>query len=179
MNEGLLLIDLQNDYFPGGKMELAGIEKAVMNATRLLKAFRKERLPVFHIQHISNRPGAGFFLAGTDGITINPAVAPLEEETVVTKNFPNSFRDTELLEMLKKSDINSLCICGAMSHMCIDATTRAAFDWGFSCRVAEDACATRDLNFRGRTIAAADVHAAFMAALSLTYAKIVTTDEMI
>jgi len=179
MIEGLLLVDLQNDYFTGGKMELVDMEKASANAKRLLKAFREQDLPIIHIQHISNRPGAGFFLPETDGAEINKMVTPQAGEMVVTKSFPNSFRETELLEVLKKLDIGKLLICGAMSHMCIDATTRAAFDFGFICRVAEDACATRNLAFRGRSIAAADVHAAFMAALSVPYAEIVTTGEII
>lgn len=68
-------------------------------------------------------------------------------------------------------------ICGAMSHMCIDATTRAAFDYGFNCFVVEDACTTRDLEFRGRIIEASDVHASFMAALSIPYAQVLTTKE--
>jgi len=106
-------------------------------------------------------------------------VAPHENEIVVQKNFPNSFRGTTLLEMLKAETIGSLVICGAMSHMCIDATTRAAFDLGFNCVVAEDACATRDLVFKSTTIKASDVHASFMAALSDPYADVISTQEII
>ncbi len=179
MNECLLLVDLQNDYFPGGKMELAAVMDAAANAALLLEMFRSRNLPLVHIQHTSIRPGAGFFLPNTKGVRINDRVAPRQHERIVTKSFPNSFRDTNLLELLKELDAGNLLICGAMSHMCIDATTRAAFDLGFTCRVAEDACATRDLEFRGRTIAARDVHAAFMAALSVPYAQIIRTKEII
>ena len=167
MNNCLLLVDLQNDYFPGGAMELAGIEEAAANARILLNEFRKRRSPVIHIQHLSARPGATFFLPGTDGAEINQKVTPQGDEPVVVKNFPNSFRGTSLLEILKEGKINQLVICGAMSHMCIDATTRAAFDLGFNCMVAEDACATKDLNFKGKTIKASEVQASFMAALSV------------
>ncbi len=179
MSEGLLLVDLQNDYFKGGRMELVDIEKAAANAKLLLKAFRARHLPVIHVQHISIRSGAGFFLPGTDGAAINPNVLPMKDEILVRKSFPNGFRDTELLGILKKSNVTDLTICGAMSHMCIDATTRAAFDLGFSCSVVEDACATKDLVFRGRTLKSADVHAAFMAALSVPYAEIVTTKQIV
>ena len=96
----------------------------------------------------------------------------------MVKNYPNRFRDTPLLEILKQEKVDHLVICGAMSHMCIDATVRAAFDFGFTCLVAEDACATRDLAFRGRTIKAADVHASFMAALSAPYARVIATKEV-
>jgi len=179
MNNCLILVDLQNDYFPGGNMELVGIEEAAANVQILLKEFRKAKSPVIHIQHISARPGATFFLPGTDGAKINQMLTPQEDEIVVVKNFPNSFRGTSLLEVLKKEKTDNLVICGAMSHMCIDATTRAAFDLGFNCIVAEDACATKDLIFKSKTIKASDVHASFMAALSVPYAKVISTKEII
>lgn len=179
MNNCLILVDLQNDYFPGGSMELAGINEAATNAHILLNYFRKTKSSIVHIKHISTRPGATFFLPDTDGAIINQIVAPQEHETVVIKNFPNSFRGTALLKLLKEKEINNLVICGAMSHMCIDATTRAAFDLGFNCIVAEDACATRDLNFRDKIIKASEVHASFMAALSAPYAAVISTKEII
>lgn len=179
MKSCLILVDLQNDYFPGGAMELVGIEQAAGNAQLLLREFRRAQLPVIHIQHIAARPGATFFVPETEGAAINPMVAPLADEAVVIKHYPNSFRDTGLLAILQQQGIDSLVICGAMSHMCIDATTRAAFDLGFTCTVAEDACATRDLQFKGATVRAAEVHAAFMAALSVPYARIAAAGELI
>jgi nicotinamidase-related amidase len=173
------MVDLQNDYFPGGNMELVGIVEAATNAQIILKEFRKTKSSVIHIQHISARPGATFFLPETDGAKISQMVAPQEGEVIVVKNFPNSFRGTELLEILKKEKADNLVICGAMSHMCIDATTRAAFDLGFNCIVAEDACATKDLIFKGKTIKASDVHASFMAALTVPYAKVIPTKGII
>ena len=177
MKKALILIDLQNDYFPGGNMELVDTEKAANNAQLLLNGFRRENLPIVHIQHISVRPGATFFLEGTHGVEIHEMVTPKQGENLVIKNYPNSFRDTSLLENLKNNKIEDLVICGAMSHMCIDATTRAAFDFGFNCVVVEDACATKDLVFKGKTIKASDVHASFMAALSVPYAQVLTTNE--
>ncbi len=179
MNTCLILVDFQNDYFPGGTMELVGIEDAAVKAQALLSTFRTAKAPIIHIQHIAARPGATFFVPGTEGAEINRMVLPTGDETVIVKNFPNSFRGTSLLEELKKTAAEKLIICGAMSHMCIDATTRAAFDLGFTCSVAEDACATRDLVFKNKTVRASDVHAAFMAALSVPYAAVLSTAEII
>ena len=179
MNDCLILVDLQNDYFPGGLMELAGIQAAAVNARILLNEFRKSKSPIIYIQHISTRSGATFFLPETDGAKINKMVAPQGNEIVVVKNYPNSFRNTSLSEILKNKEVNDLVICGAMSHMCIDATTRAAFDFGFNCVVAEDACATKDLNFKNKIVRASEVHASFMAALSNSYAKVIPTKEII
>jgi nicotinamidase-related amidase len=175
----LLLVDIQNDYFPGGKMTLEDIDAASFNASLLLGRFRERKLPVVHIRHIADRPGATFFLPDTPGSEIHPSVAPGVDETVIVKHFPNSFRETALLDQLKGAGVASVAVCGAMSHMCIDATVRAACDLGFQCRVARDGCATRALTFGRETVSAQKVHAAFMAALSAAYAQVLATDELI
>ena len=120
MTQALILIDIQNDYFPGGSMELVGMERTADNARRLLDRFRSVRGKLFHIQHLSVRPGSSFFVPGTDGVEINGKVSP-----------------------------------------------------------APNACATRDLRFGERVIEAADVHGAFMSALSVPYAKLVGTDQIL
>jgi len=175
----LLLVDIQNDYFPGGKMALEGVDAASVNALRLLDLFREKGLPVFHIRHLALRPQATFFLLDTPGSEIHPSVAPMADETVIDKHFPNSFRETRLLDLLKKAGVTSVVVCGAMSHMCIDATVRTACDLGFQCLVAHDACATRALTFGQETVPAVKVHAAFMAALSAAYAQVLSTEELI
>jgi nicotinamidase-related amidase len=179
MKTGLLLVDLQNDYFPGGKMELIGILQASEKARNLLDHFRRNNVPVFHVQHISIHLGATFFLPRTEGGKIHTTVEPLAGEKVFQKHFPNSFRETQLLETLRKQDVVDLVIAGAMSHMCVDATVRAACDLGFTCTVIEDACATKDLEFRGSLVPAAHVHRAFMAALHAAYAKVMTAEEFL
>jgi len=177
MTTGLLLVDIQNDYFPGGKMELAQPEQAARNAASLLNAFREKGRPVFHVRHSSVGAGATFFLPGTAGAEIHTSVQPIGGEEVIEKNFPNSFRETALEGIIRQAGVTDLVICGAMSHMCIDATTRAAADLGFACTAVQDACATRDLEFAGRKIAAAQVHGASMAALGGAYARVVSTAD--
>lgn len=179
MKPGLILIDIQNDYFAGGKLELADMERAADNAKKLLASFRKAKLPLFHIQHISTQPTTTFFQLDTVGVEINERVLPQSDEIVIKKHFPNSFRETDLFKNLKNSGVEDVVICGAMSHMCIDATTRAAFDFGFNCIVIEDACTTRDLQFKGERIEASKVHGAFMSALSARYARVVSVEEYI
>src|SRR5262249_60592764 len=97
--------------------------------------------------------------------------------TVTVKHFTNRSRETSLLDELRRAGTKRLTICGAMSHMCIDATTRAGADLGYECVVAHDACATRDVEFEGKKVAAADVHAAYMSALGFAYAKVMGTSD--
>ena len=178
MNKALLLVDIQNDYFPGGAMDLAGSPEAGARAGELLRVFRQKSLPIIHIQHISARQGATFFLPGTKGVQIHESVAPIEGETVFRKNFPNSFRETPLLEYLHHHQIMQIVIVGMMTHMCIDTTTRAAADLGFQCTLVHDACATRSLSFGGATVSAEQVQTAFLASLNGAFAKVLSVKEM-
>jgi nicotinamidase-related amidase len=179
MSTALVLIDIQKDYFPDGRKELVGSIEAAGAAARLLAAFRKASWPVFHIQHISVQPAATFFVPGTVGLDIHSCVTPLPNEPVVVKHYPNSFRETDLLEKIRHADVNSILFCGMMTSMCVDATVRAAFDHGFTCTIAQDACATLDLSFNGEIIPARQVQGAFLAALGAVYAKIRTSDDIL
>ncbi len=179
MDTALVMIDFQMDYFPAGRMELVGAEAAAAEAQNLLHHCRQMGMPVVYLQHISDRPGATFFLPETDGIALHSSLEPLATETVLEKHYPNSFRETGLEELLRGQGIKRLVLCGMMSHMCVDASVRAAFDLGFSCLLAHDACATRDLQFADREIDAASVHGAFMAALGAVYARVMTARECI
>jgi len=175
----LLIIDIQNDYFEGGKMALVNMDIATKNAKKLLSYFRKNNLPVVFIQHLAIKPSASFFIPGTSGAEIHESISPLANETVIIKNFPNSFRNTNLNEHLQTLGSTDLVICGAMSHMCIDTTTRAAADLGFSCKLINDACTTRDLEFNGQKVKAEDVQTAYMAALNGTFAQVISAEQFL
>ena len=178
MNTALILIDIQNDYFPGGKMELEGSVEASLRAKELLSLFRERAMPVVHIQHISVRPGATFFIPDTEGVQTHENVRPLPSEATIRKNYPNSFRETPLLEHLGKEAIEHVVIAGMMTHMCVDATTRAAFDYGFQCSVVHDGCATMALSFKDKIVPAEHVHMAFLSALNTIYARVVSVEEL-
>lgn len=175
----VVVVDLQNDYFPAGRLPLVDIEQAVTNAARVIDDARMKGDAVIHVRHEFIAPDAPFFAPGTEGARIHPAVAPLDGEPVVLKNYPNSFLKTGLKQMLDATGIEEVVVVGAMSHMCIDATTRAASDLGYKIFVVHDACATRDIEFGGLVVPAAQVHAALMAALAFAYATVTTTDEFL
>lgn len=182
MKTALLIVDFQNDYFPSfedAKFPLVGTEAAAEQGAKLLKVFRNKNLPVFHVRHVFVGENAPFFAENSNGVQFHPLFEPKEGETVITKHEINSFRGTtDLHAQLQAQGIERLLIIGAMSHMCIDAATRAAADLGYQCHVAHNACATRDLEFGGKTVAAADVHAAYMSALAFAYAGVDTADNL-
>lgn len=179
MKSALVLIDIQNDYFKGGKSELSKPEKAASNAKRVLEYYRSSNLPVYHIQHISIKEGAVFFLPDTEGAEIHESVKPIKGEKVFIKHVPNSFFDTGLADELEIRHVNNITVCGMMSHMCVDTTVRAAKDLGMYTTLIHDACATKDLVWENNMILAEDVHHAFMASLQGTFAEVVSTNEFL
>jgi len=174
----LVVIDIQNDYFPGGKMALEDPDAAAANAARALEQFRSHGWPLFHVRHLSVRPGSTFFIPGTAGAEFHASVRPRDGETVVEKNFPNSFRGTPLDSLLKGAGVNELVVAGMMTHMCVDASVRQAADLGYKVTLLGDACATRAQTYAGETVPARQVHAAFLAALNGFYAKVVSAREL-
>lgn len=175
----LLIIDIQNDYFPGGAMELEGAQAAGAKAGAALAACRARKLPVFHVRHLSVRPGATFFIPGTRGAEIHASVAPAAGEPVIEKNFPNSFRATDLKERLDRAGVKNLVVAGMMTQMCVDSTVRQAADLGYKVTLLADACATRAQSWGGASVPAAQVQAAFLAALNGLFAKVQPADEFL
>lgn len=163
----LLLIDIQDFYFPGGKSALVGPEKAAQNAALLLISFRDKGLPVIHVRH-NAEPGGD----------INKIVKPSEGEKIISKDAVNCFIGTDLLDYLKTEKIDTLIICGMQTHMCVEAATRAASDLGFKCYLIHDACATKDLTFGNKVVKAEDVHYSTLSTLK-NYAVVESTDEFL
>lgn len=160
----LLIIDVQDFYFPGGSLPLVNPEPASLNAQKILKKFREKNLLVIHVRH-NAKSGAG----------IHANVKPINGEKVISKDYANSFKDTDLLAYLNKNQVKRLVIVGMQTHMCVEAATRAASDLGFECILVHDACATRDLKFKDKVISAEDVHYSTLSTLSRTYAKVLDT----
>lgn len=160
----LLLIDIQDFYFPGGKLQLENPEQAGMNAGLLLEQFRKKDYPVYHVRH-NFEPGGN----------IHQYVKPAEGELIFSKDQVNAFQETDLLETLHGDSIESLVICGMQTHMCVEAAVRAAHDYGFTCVLVKDACATRVLQYEEHIIPAKSVHFSTIQTLQGSYARVMST----
>jgi nicotinamidase-related amidase len=158
----LLIIDIQNFYFPGEGPGLVHAEEASVAAREVLLIFREKQQMVIHIRHKSSK-----------GFEIHQNVAPIAGEKVITKEEVNSFQKTDLLDYLKTNGITRLVIIGMQTQMCLEAAVRAAHDFGFECFVVGDACATRDLKFGDKMVKAEDVQTAVLATImNGGYAKI-------
>jgi nicotinamidase-related amidase len=175
---GLLVIDIQRDYFPGGGFPLVEPEAAAEKARHVLESFRRQSLPIVHMQHVWDEPDAAFMRPGTEGIEIHPLVAPADGEPVLQKTAPNSFVETPLEAELRARDVDDLVVVGMMTSMCVTSTVRAAAELGFEVTLVHDACAAPNLEFGGVEVPGASVHAAFVAALVGEYATPVASADL-
>jgi nicotinamidase-related amidase len=162
----LLVIDIQDFYYPGGLLPLASPEPAGAAAAQLLAAARAKGVMVVHVGHNASA-GRGF----------HADVAPLDGEAVVMKDDVNAFLGTDLQARLQAAGIKRLVVCGMQTHMCVEGATRAASDLGYEVIVVADACATRDLKWRDTVVPAAMVHAATLATIERNYGKVVATAD--
>jgi nicotinamidase-related amidase len=163
----LLIVDIQNFYFPGEGPGLVHADEASLAAKEVLQIFRDQNQLVVHVRHQSKK-----------GFEIHRNVAPLPNEKVITKQEVNSFYKTDLLEYLRSKDVSHLVIIGMQTHMCLEAAVRAAHDYGFECMVVQDACATKEMKFGEKTVKAEDVHTTVLATLTVGgYAKVIDLSE--
>jgi len=178
MTRALVIVDIQNDYFPGGAFPLVGPEEAAATASRVLAKFREGGEPVAHVQHVWDEPDAEFMVPGTDGVEIHVDVAPADGEPVFQKDEPNAFLRTGLEEQLRSWGSDEIVVCGMMTSLCVDATVRAGSDLGFEVTLLRDACAAPDLEYDGVSVPAASVNAAFLAPLADSYATVMEADGL-
>jgi len=178
MTKALIIVDIQNEYFPGGALPLSGSLPAGQRASEVLAHFRNTKQPIVHIQHVEQDPNSSFFVAGSVGVDIHELVRPLDGETHFVKHTPNSFVGTPLLQHLRDLNVGELVVVGMMTHMCIDSTVRAAFDLDFSVELVGEACATYQQSYNETTLPAEVIQATFLAALDGTFATVRTVEEV-
>lgn len=177
MTKVLLIVDLQEEYFPGGGVPLPHIAPAAENVARLLAHFREAGAPVVHVMHDSGAKD-GAFSQTSISWRLHHAAEPQSGENVIVKNHPNAFRLSWLHTTLQSMNVTELVIVGAQTQLCIDSTARSAVDFGYPTSVVGDACAAGDLEWNGEKIPAEQVQRTFLAALGAVL-KVATTAEIL
>ena len=175
----LVVIDIQQFYFEGGRVPLTGSVEAAAQARTVLEAFRARARPVIHVRHVPKSVAIVDGEPADPQYRIRPEVQPAAGEKVISKRFANSFRDTDLLDTLRQKGVSRIVIVGMQTHMCVEAASRAATDLGFDVVVVHDACATRPLEFEGRPVPADMVHAGALAAIRGTYGRVISVAELL
>ncbi len=167
----LIMIDCQNTYREG-IMKLEGVENALEEGKKLLERARALGIPIFHIRHDAG-PGPPYDINDHIG-AIADIVAPIEGEPVITKNFPNSFVQTDLDEQLKPKGVKNIILAGFMTHMCVNSTAHGGFNLGYAPTVVASATASRPLQAaNGKVLSAQEVHDGALASTRDLYAAVV------
>jgi nicotinamidase-related amidase len=174
----IVVIDAQHEYVDG-KLPLPGVAAALDEIGRLLARARHVAAPIIHIVHHGN-PG-GLFAPDTPAAEIASPATPAPNEPVVGKRLPNAFASTDLAARLAALKRPELVLVGFMTHMCVEATARAAIDNGLRATVVASATATRDLPdpLTGQVVAAAEVQRNALAALADRFATVVPNVDAI
>jgi len=174
----VVIIDAQREYVDG-TLPLPGVAPALDEIGRLLARARAVATPIIHIVHHGN--SGGLFDPDSTGAEIASPATPAPGEAVVGKRLPNAFASTDLAERVVALKRAEIIVVGFMTHMCVEATARAAIDNGLKATVIANATAARDLPdpITGQAISAADIHRHALAALADRFATIVPSLDAI
>ena len=145
MSQALLVIDIQNDYFPGGGFPLWNSEAVLEHTEAAIRRAEARGIPVIHIQHVADsRQGlAPFFNEGTPGVAIHPRIrAAAPAAPVVVKQFADSFEQTTLEAELERRGIQELLVCGMMTQNCVTHTAISKAAEKYQVAVLSDCCTT-------------------------------------
>ena len=175
----LILIDIQKGFDDLTYWGARNNPNAEQNASRILKAWRANGLPVFHIKHNSTNPKSKL-VPGQPGNDIQDVVKPLPSEPVISKNVNSAFIGTDLKERLDKQQIKSLVVVGLTTDHCVSTSVRMAGNLGYDVQVVSDATATFDKTLpSGEKISAENIHQANLASLHNEFATVLTTGELL
>jgi nicotinamidase-related amidase len=147
MEKVLLLIDLQNDYFPGGKFPLWNTNVTLSNIEQAINAAKAKNIPIIHIQHIANSEMgiAPFFNKGSDGAKIHSRILEAAPDApIVIKEFADSFVKTNLEELLNGLGVDELLVCGMMTQNCVTHTAISKSAEKYKVSILPDCCTTVD-----------------------------------
>ena len=149
--EALLVIDVQKDYFPGGKYVQWDTDRVLNNVVQLCQL----GVPTFFIQHIGTE-ASPFFVPGTEGAELHDTLIPYRTPAICTgeqrcacyrcipKTAADSFYGTELEDCLSELGVNRLYLCGMMTQNCVTHTAISKTAERYDVTVVGDACTSID-----------------------------------
>lgn len=147
----LIVIDVQN-----GVMEASWNPDVVVGRiASLVDRARREGVPVVYVQH--EIPAYPPMARGANGWQIDARIAPQPGETVVPKQFQDSFANTRLADVLDAMDVTHLVIAGAQSDACVRATMFRAMSEGWQVTLVSNCHTTEDCEIDGEVIPAEQI----------------------
>ncbi|CAO3655638.1 unnamed protein product [Mucor fragilis] len=182
MKEALIIVDVQNDYFPGGKLPTWRPVETANEIKKIMDKFRQDDKEVIHVAHHmspEHEKVMDFLIKGTRGAEIHEIVKPLDTEKIIYKNYADSFVATDLKEYLLSKDIDTVIVVGMMIHNCVNATAYSGTDEGFKTIVVAEAVNTLDQEIFGEVIPAETMWKSFLAGIKFAYAQVNKVDDIL
>ena len=178
MNDALLVIDVQNEYFTG-HLPVTFPEGSLDNILKAMDYAAHAGIPVAVIQHSAAAPSSPTFRKGSEEWKLHPEIESRKRDILIEKSLPGSFTGTVLERWLREAGVKRVAICGYMAQMCCDTTARQAFHLGFQVDFLTDAIGTLDVQNSAGAIPAADLHRAVMITQAMRFSRVIETDEWI
>jgi len=178
MKRVLLVIDVQNEYF-NGKFPIVHSGRSLANVIESMEEASKNEIPIILIQHTALQKDSKTFVKGSKEWKLHDKVKNRKHDYIIEKNLPGSFTGTNLEDLLRKMNIDTVAVCGYMTQMCCDTTARQAFHLGFSVEFLSDATGTLDVSNSAGTISAEELQKAVLITQAMRFSKVLTTDDWI
>ncbi|MGL4550594.1 MAG: cysteine hydrolase family protein [Gemmataceae bacterium] len=176
MTRALLVIDVQDEYFPGGALPIthpAGHLDAILRAMDAAAG----RVPTVVVQHHFADAAMPFFQRGTRGWELHGEVAGRPRELLVEKQLPGSFTGTPLEAWLRERGVRTVTVAGYMTHMCCDTTARQAVHRGFAVEFLSDATGTLPLSNKAGSVTAEELQRSILCAQQMLLSDVIDTAE--
>lgn len=178
MKRALLVIDVQNEYFTGG-LRVTYPENSFENILKVIDSANDKEVPVILIQHASLSKNSETFIKWSHEWEIHEEVLKKRHDCIIEKNLPGSFTGTELNEFLKSKGIDTIVICGYMTQMCCDTTSRQAVDLGYNVEFLSDATGTLDISNYAGAVSAEELQRSILVTQAMRFSKVISSDEWI
>ena len=173
----LLVIDVQNEYF-SGKLPVSHPPGSLDNILKAMAAATVNQIPVVVIRHAARSETSPVFRKGSPEWELHPEVEKRHRDTLIEKNWPDSFTETKLEEWLKDNGIDTLTVCGYMTQMCCDTTARRAFHLGYAVEFLSDATGTLSFTNEAGTVTDEELHRAILVT-QCRFSKVMQTGDWV
>jgi nicotinamidase-related amidase len=179
MTRALVVIDVQNEYFPGGALPITHPAGHFASILRVLDAAADRKVPVVVVRHGFPNLDAPFFRPGTPGWELHAEVAARPRKHLIDKALPGSFTGTDLEPWLRERGIDTITVAGYMTHMCCDTTARQAAHRGFAVEFLADATGTLPVSNSAGSVTAEELHRSILCAQQMMISEVLDSARWI
>jgi nicotinamidase-related amidase len=176
MTRALIVIDVQREYFDGA-LPIRHPVGHLDSILRVMDEAAKAHIPTAVVRHHQPDPDSPIFQLNSEMWQLHPEVESRPRDTLIDKQLPGSFTNTDLDSWLKSTGADTVCIAGYMTQMCCDTTARQAFHRGYGVEFLNDATGTLDVENEAGKVSAEQLHEAILVSQQMFISQVLSTDS--